>query len=487
MSRTPRKATRPHSPFLSARSNSTSEGITKKPNTIPRAPGAMPLIGHTLSVLHDPWSFVAALATSDDKLVRVSLGPLDVVVVCDPELTRQVLHDDRTFDKGGPVFDVLRKVIGTGLGSCPHSLHRRQRRLIQPGFNQGRIAAFTPTIVDEIETMTSSWRHGQILDVPSQMLELTIRTIMAAMFSDALPPAAVRIAMSDVTTLFNGLYSQLATPSALRRLPIPGNRRYRKANTRLRATLAAIITDRRTAENNYDDLLATLLSAHDNAAETDALEEGKCLNDAEISDQAVTFFMAGSETTAAVLGWALHLLALHPDIEERLHIEVDRVLAGGAAHFVDVPKLELTRNIITETLRLYPAGWLFTRTVAADTRLGEYALPPGTTVVYSSYLIHHRADLYDAPERFDPDRWSSERAVTTPGAYIPFGRYARKCIGDNFALTEAVLALATITAHWELRHIPGKQIQPAKALTLRPRNLHMRVAARRTMAAPKTP
>jgi cytochrome P450 len=153
------------------------------------------------------------------------------------------------------------------------------------------------------------------------------------------------------------------------------------------------------------------------------------------------------------------------------------VLAGAPAGFEHLPNLRLTGRVIAETLRMYPAGWILTRTVTTATHLGGYAVLPGTTVVLSPYLVHHRRDVFVDPECFDPDRW--DRTPTPQrNAFVPFGGGARRCVGDQFAVTEAVLALATITARWRLDPLPGQRVRPAAAVALHPSGLRMRATAR---------
>lgn len=156
------------------------------------------------------------------------------------------------------------------------------------------------------------------------------------------------------------------------------------------------------------------------------------------------------------------------------------MLTDGVATFEDLPRLEETRNIITETMRLYPPGWLLTRTTTVDTELGGRHVPAGTDVVISPYQMHHRADLYTDPERFDPDRWGPERAkAISRSAHLTFGAGARKCIGDSYGMTEATLALATIAARWRLEPIPGRKVKAAPyALALGPKGLFMRTVVR---------
>jgi pentalenene oxygenase len=441
-------------------------------STIPTAPAALPLFGHTLPLLRDPRSFLLSLPAQGD-LVRIQIGPAAAVVVCTPELTHEVLCDDRTFDKGGFFFDRFRELLGDGIGTCPRSQHRRQRRLLQPAFHPQRLPDYAQTMVTQIAAAVGRWRNGQIIDVPTELMAITGRTLLATMFSNSLPAPVLHQALDDLAAIFAVLYWRMLTPPRLDRLPTPGNRRYYHARTRLRHAIGSAVADRRIEGVDHGDLLSAMLAARD-------LDSGNgTLTDAEVVDQVVSFFIAGTETTALTVAWALHLLADHPAVERRLHTEIDPVLAGRAATHSDLPHLGLVNCIITETLRLYPPGWIISRVVTTDTRLGDHRIPAGATVIFSPYLIHHRSDLYPDPERFDPDRWLPEHANTVRrDAYIPFGGGARKCIGDQFGVTEAVLALATITAKWRMERLPGLRVRPAVAASLRPRGLSLRVTAR---------
>ncbi|MDT3396011.1 cytochrome P450 [Streptomyces sp. B1866] len=442
-------------------------------DSVPTAPSALPLLGHALPLIRTPLAFVRSLP-AHGELVRIRLGPLAVMVICDLDLTRQALLDDRVFDKGGPLFDRMREVLGDGLATCPHGEHRRLRRLAQPAFHSARLPGYAQAMTARIDEVIGSWHAGQTLDVLAEMMTLTSRVTAATMFSGTLPPTEQGQILDDVTTVLNGVFWRMFLVPPLDRLPTPGNRSYEQARARLRDTFDRIIAQRRAEGTDHGDLLSALIAAHDPE------DHGGGMTDAEIRDTIVTFFIAGTESTASNVAWALDLLARHPEIEQRLHTEVDAVLGGAPAVHADLPRLELTGRVITETLRLYPPNWLFTRTVTADTRLGGHLLPAGTTVAYSAYLIHHRPDLYDRPEVFDPDRWDPGRPQPPRHAYLPFSTGARKCVGDTFGMNEATLALATITARWRLTHSPGHQARPVPRTTLRPRGLRMRVTPRTT-------
>ena len=433
------------------------------------APGALPLLGHTLSLVRSPLRFLTSLPAHGD-LVGIRIGPIEAIVVCTPELVRQVLLNDRVFDKDGPFFDRTREAFGDGLATCPHGVHRRQRRLTQPAFHPARLPGYARVMTKHIAEVTASWRDGQVLDVLSEMMTVTARTAVETMFSDAPPPAVLGAVLTDFTTILAGIYTRALIPPPLDKLLVVGNRRDDRARVRLRGIIGRVITDRRASGAERGDLLSTLLSARDPT-------DSQGLSDTEIIDQVMTFFLAGSETTANTLAWAVHLTSRQPDVEHRLHAEVDAALAGAPARCEDLPKLELAGRVITETLRIYPPAWMLTTTT--DTHLGGHPIPAGSILFYSPYLPHHLPDHYPDPDHFDPDRWTDTHNAPPPReAFIPFAAGARECIGDTFALTEATLALATLTARWRLRPLPGHHVHPARGILLHPRELRMRATPR---------
>ncbi|HZB32362.1 MAG TPA: cytochrome P450 [Streptosporangiaceae bacterium] len=437
-----------------------------------RAPGALPLVGHLVPLLRDPLGFVRSLPAHGD-LVEVRLGPVKTIVVCTPELTRQVLRDDRTFDKGGPVFGRFREIAGNGLVSCPHADHRRQRRLLQPAFRPARLSGYAAIMAEQISEGIGSWPAGQVIDVTAEMQLVAGRTGVATMFAGALPAAMLGPLVDDLNLLLAGIYGRVLRPSPLDRLPTPGNRRYDRVRARLRRTLGELIATYQTGGIDHGDLLSIVLATRDPAGDDRGLSES------EVVDQLVTFFIGGTESTAVTLAWALYLLGRHSEVEERLHREVDQVLAGPIATFADLPGLDLTRRIITETLRLYPPAWMLTRTATTDAELGGHLVPAGTALAFSPYLIHHRADVYTDAERFDPDRWDDRYAAAPPrDAVIPFGGGARRCIGEAFGMTEAIIALATIAAHWRLEPLSDREVRPAPGFAMIPKDLRMRVRPR---------
>lgn len=451
----------------------------RRGSTVPLAPGGLPLLGHAVAILRSPLGFLSSLP-DHGGLVRVRVGPLTTIVVCDPALTLTVLRDDKTFDKGGPFFDRVRESMGDGIAACPHDRHRRLRRLLQPAFHSSRHQLYADTMTATIGDRIGTWRDGQTLGISVEMLAITARTLAMTMFSTALTPQELSQVVDDITTTLLGLTRRMVTPPPLDRLPTPANRRYQRAMARLRRTFGRIISDRRANDTDTGDVLSALLTA------VDPEDPGRArgLSDPEIMDMIMTLFLAGSDTTASGLTYALYLVSTHPDVERSLHTEADVVLRGGTAGMRHLPDLRVTSRIITEVLRAYPPAWLLTRATTTDTTLGGHRIPAGTTVTYCPYLIHRRRDAYPDPDHFDPTRWVGRQPPRD--AFIPFGGGARKCVGDWFGETEAILALASIAARWTLRPAPGYGAHPSLGATLGLRTLQMTATCRTMPAHPES-
>ncbi|MFJ4980042.1 cytochrome P450 [Streptomyces coeruleorubidus] len=452
--------------------------------TVGTAPGIFPFIGHGIDLVRRPLAFLNSLPGHGD-LVEIRLGPQRAWMACHPDLVHQVLRDPRTFDKGGPLYDRLRMLLGDGVGTCRHQDHRRQRRLLQPEFRKARVADQVSLMGEEVESVCRAWRPGQVVDISATMLDLSTRVVSRVLFSDSLDTATAAEMRRCMATVVRGMFVRTVMPvDALFRVPTPANRRYRQASDRLRAIVDAAIAQRRrgTAQDDRDDLLAILLAA------TRADRGGTAINDQEVHGQVLTLMFAGAESTALCLASALELLGRHPEEERRLHSEVDAVLASGQPPGPDeLPRLVHTRCVLTETLRHRPPGWLFTRVTTQETELAGHRLPQGSTVMFSPYLLHHDPAVFPDPDRFLPDRWLPGQAVAVPpGAMIPFGAGSRKCIGETLALTEATVAVAFIARHWRLRHLPDYTGRLRPAASLGPRGLVM-VSEPRTRPPMGTP
>ncbi|MCX4975891.1 cytochrome P450 [Streptomyces sp. NBC_00620] len=433
------------------------EGITQ-------APGALPIVGHLIPLLRDPLRFLKTLSAHGD-LVQIRLGPQKAVVVCRPELVQQVLLHDRIYDKGGPIIERIGNALGNGLASCPHSAHRRQRRSLQPAFSRACLREYAAIMTEQIDTLTINWSDGRTVDVAEQMYTFASDTIARTLFTAPSAAPAIDTVKECLPDIFRGIYQQAVLPPSVNRLPLPSNVRYKRARGRAWAEVSKTISLYRQDDETHGDVLSMLLKTRD--------DEGGALGDAEIHAQIMTLLVAGIESTAVALTWAMHLLCQYPDVQERLRTETAEVLGTRTATWDDLPRLDLARRVITETLRLYPPGWILTRTTATEARLADVVIPPETTLIYSPYLIHHDARFNPRPDVFDPDRWLPEQQHVR-GAFIPFGGGARKCIGDNYAMTLATLALSSIVTQWRFSSAEEQPPHIEPRMTLTPHGVQVR-------------
>jgi cytochrome P450 len=436
----------------------------------PVAPGARPLIGNALQLARRRLEFITSLPVHGE-VVHVRIGPVTVYVACSPDAVHQLLADPRTFDKGGPVYEKGRELGGNGLLTCNAAEHRRQRRLVQPAFHKKRLAQYADIMVKEASAEIDAWQDGDALDVNTRMFTIANRVVTRALFSSELVRTRAEEVGRLIVMYFDGLFWRYLDPTGLvAYLPTPVNRRYRYAVRRLHAAVDEIVETYHAGGTDHGDLLSMLLSARD--------EDGDALSPTEVHDQVVNFLVAGTETTAATLAWALHLLSTRPKLSDRLAAEAG-ALEGRPLGWDALPQLALTRAVVLETLRVFPAPWLFSRTATRDAQLAGYRIPAGSSVFYSSYLIHHRPGLPEQDQEFAPERWlADDNARRAPATFIPFGSGARKCIGDEFALTEATLVLALITARYRLEPIPGELVRPIARATLRPSAYRLRLRQR---------
>jgi cytochrome P450 len=285
--------------------------------------------------------------------------------------------------------------------------------------------------------------------------------------------------MHSVDAVFMAALRRVLLPvRLLERLPTRRNRRAEASAKVVRRAVAEIIDQHQAAPEAYDDLVSLLLDARD--------EAGAPLAEDEILSEITALLAAGSETTAVVMDWLFYELGRNPELERRLHEEVDAVLAGEPITFDHFPRLTFTRMCVNEALRMYTPPWLVTRQASSDVTLGGVRLKAGTDVIWSPYALHHDPAVYPDPDRFDPDRWGADRPQPPKNAFIPFGVGKRMCIGDAFSLTEATVIAAVVASRWRLRPVQDEKVRPIGEITVHPSSLHMVAEAREPVAGRRT-
>lgn len=431
---------------------------------VARAPGSLPVIGHALALIRRPLEFVTSLPEYGD-VVEVRLGTISAYAVTSPEATWQVLvPGDRDYGKG-LLFEKIGQVAGPdGLVSTSGGKHRRLRRMIQPAFTPASIEQYFRNIRAEIDATVSSWAPGQTVLVDEAMNDLALSVITRSLFADERGERAYDIVRKTAPYMFKEIFKRAFLPGWYGRLPIPGNRKYNRTKEAIDTCVSETVAAYRESQVRNDDILSHLLTAQDG--------EGRSLSDREVVEQALNIVLAAAELPGSAMAWALHEISKNPEIERRLHDELDAVLDTDDPTLADVERLTYTGSIVNETLRMY-APWFLMRRTANTVRLGDVELPPDTEIIYSPYQLHRDARWYPEPGLFDPDRWQRGASSAPRGAFVPFSAGAHKCIGENFTLIAMKYAIAAICSRWVFRRASSKPVREVTTGAVHPSALPM--------------
>ena len=425
-----------------------------------------------LAMGRDPLGFLGGLQRTHGDVARFHMAGRRFVLLSHPDDVREVLVTDQRRYGRGYRYRTLKLLLGEGLLTSEGDFHLRQRRLAQPAFHRERIARYAQAMGAAAERWDERWqaraRDAAPVDVADEMAKLALAIVSETLFgADVMREADAVSHALDVA-----LHSATPAFAALGRwalhLPIPAARRFRRARADLDAVIYRLIAERRASGADHGDLLSMLLLATD-AEDGDARTAR--MTDLQLRDEAMTLFLAGHETTANLLAWTWYLLALHPEVAERLHVSLAAALDGRTPTMDDVPRLGYARQVLSEALRLYPPAWALGRIALEPCTFGGYTVPAGTGVLMSPYLVHRDRRWWPEPTRFDPDRWAhGAGADRHKFAFFPFGAGTRICIGEQFAWTEALIVLATLAPRWAPALAPGARIEPEPIITLRPRH-----------------
>ncbi len=410
-------------------------------------------------------------------VVRFRMPLSNGYLLAHPEQVKHVLEDNPENYWKGRVFARLKAFTGNSLVLSEGDFWRRQRRIAQPGFRRGRIAGSVPLMAERAEALLEAWERrpepSRPIDVTDQMASLALDIVARALFgaSGLTEFRELRWAVETAITLSNWVLNRMI-PIPLW-APHPKIRRAKRAMRIFDETIARLVAQRRSEPEPRDDLLGLLLDARDAVTR-------ETMDDRQLRDELVLFLTAGHETTAMGLAWTFYLLSLHPEAEARLHAELDAVLGGRLPTREDLPRLAWTRQVVQESLRLYPPAWSIPRESHGADEIGGYRIEPRSFVFVSPYLTHRHPAFWEDPERLDPERFTPERSERRHRlAWLPFGAGPRTCIGNHFALVEMQVVLATLARRVRLELAPGPPVIPDPIFTLRPKHpLRMRVRPR---------
>ncbi|KHF39997.1 cytochrome P450 [Halalkalibacter okhensis] len=440
--------------------------MTNNKKYVPKSPNGNWLTGHLKDFQKDPLGFLSSHSQDYKDITQIRFGPFTkVYVVSNPHLIKEILvTKQKSFIKSHDLR-VLRDVVGEGLLTSEKDVHLRQRRLIQPSFQHSHITNYATDMIETTQKYLEKWQDGHQYLMTDEMMNITLGIISKTMFSMDFDEGVKKIGKPIET------YMKLAVKRMRSLAPFPlwvptqRNREYKHSIESLNKVIYSIIDKRKQDQDVYHDLLGVLLNAKDE-------KDGLGMSDEQLKDELMTIFLAGHETTANALSWTLYLLSQNSEVEQRLHEEVERVIGNSPIEPKHYRDLQYTQNVIWESLRLYPPAYVIGREVDQDVDIGGYSLKKGDMILMSQYAIHRKEDYFEQPNAFIPERFENNFIRSIPTyAYFPFGGGPRVCIGNHFAIMEAVLVLACIAQRFRWKLAPDHHvIKPQPLITLRPKH-----------------
>lgn len=442
---------------------------------VPPAPGGFPLLGHIIPLARRPLEFLTACRDHGD-IVTLRLGTSPAYLVNNPDLIHQIFVTDSTRYHKGKLFDVLRPIMGNGLTGSEDPFHRRQRKLVRPAFQQNRMSGYATAMRATAADLTASWRPGRRLALDQIMLDYVLG-VLAWTLLPTQPSDVIRDIRRGLPMMMKEVLRQTILPAAVATWPTPGRRRYERARTIIYRAADEVIATYRADNTDRGDLISMLLAARD--GDTD-----EAMTDPQARDEIITMLIAAVDNVGVTLSWFFHHLGRHPDIEHRVHDEIDTVLAGQPVTHGDLARLRYTGRVLAETLRLSNPTPILSRRPTEDLTLGGVDLPRGTELMISIAALHRDRTRYPDPMRFHPDRWADDSHHDPHNrTYLPFGAGPRGCIGQDFAWISMLTIIATICAQWRLVPDPTHRVRVKQSVIPRPDTLPMTVQPRQEPTA----
>ncbi|MFD3696482.1 cytochrome P450 [Streptomyces sp. NPDC058646] len=432
----------------------------------------LPLLGSLFDLKSDSLGTYLRAQHEHGDVVRISAGPpglrAELYCVFSAEGAQQVLaSESANFRKDNPFYQEVRDSFGNGLLTSQDEDYLRQRRLVQPLFTRRRVDGYAEAVATETRSTVEAWRKAPdgVVDVSEAMMHLALRAVARILFGTDVE-ATVDVVDRCFPVITDYVLRRGYSPANVpRSWPTPANKRAAAAMDELYAVCDRIIAERRGAagpegvQDGGGDLL-TLLAA---AKSSDDRE----FDAAELRDQVLIFLLAGHETTATSLAFSLHLLARHPEQQDRAREEISRVLGDRTPEAADLDRLPYLTQVLKEAMRLYPAAPVIGRRAVAATQVGGHTVPAGADVILAPWVTHRHARYWPDPDRFDPERFTPEAEAQRPRyAWFPFGGGPRACIGQHFSMLESVIALAMILREYEVEAV-DTEIAVSAGITLR--------------------
>jgi cytochrome P450 len=404
-------------------------------------------------LVRNPLEYFLSITREYGDIICYRPAPDTAYLINHPDYIRHVLLDNqRNYHKDTYSNQAFKKTIGEGLINLEGEAWLRRRRLMQPAFHQSRLEAMGGMIVQAAQDMLDYWQkdydEGRPVDVAREMASLTMTITARALFGVDLVEE-----VKAIGEIINGVADLLEKPS---------HPRFRQAASEFALVVEHIVRERRQDFEDQGDLLSSLMIARDEESEMR-------LDDQQLRNEVMGLLLAGYETTANALTWTFYLLSQNAWACEQMRSEVHQVLGTRLPTPTDLSRLPYLRQVLDESLRLFPPAWIIGRRAIAADDIGGYHVPAGTVIAICIYALHRHPAFWESPDTFDPERFSPERAVgNNKYAYVPFSTGPRQCIGNGFGLLEASLILACVAQRFELHLSPGIEIKPQALFVLRP-------------------
>jgi cytochrome P450 len=420
--------------------------------TQPPGPKGADLFRNLLAYHFQPIRLLTRLAREYGDLVHfVNVPGANAYLVNHPDYIEEILAT-RQWNFVPYRVRALRQAQFQGVFTAQGYLHERQRRLLTPIFYKEDVEDIGCVAVEYAARLREGWREGQTLEVQRLMLrtalDITAETLFGPEFRAEAELGDAGLAVSEY--LSGRITHPFAQATDL--LPgLPSNRRFAHAIATMDRYIYRKIADRRNGDQPPRDVLTLMARARDTA-------DGSKMSDRQLRDEVVTAYTTGNGSMSSALTWTWYALSQNPEVEARVHAEVD-ALGDRLPAARDLPRLTYTRMVFEESMRMYPPVWVQARYVVNDFPLDGYLLPAGSTIVLSQFVTHHDRRFHEFPYRFDPERWTPEaRAARHRFSYFPFGAGPRDCIPENFAWVEMLLFVATVAQRWRLRLVPDYRV-----------------------------
>lgn len=382
---------------------------------------------------------------------------------CNPDLIRHILQINQKNYRKDRAYDDLAMLLGKGLVTSRGDFWRTQRRIAQPAFYKKSLDELFINMRELVENYVEGLvdQKGETLDMNKEMMAVTAQVAMKTLFSEELE-GNIKEVYDCISVAQKYVASRTFNPLSIPISYINGrHRKFKKKKSSLDRILNEIIEKRKGSGQRESDFLQMLMDARYE-------DTGEPMSQQQLLDELITIFSAGHETSANGLAWTLYLLSQHPEILERLRGELEEVLGERSVELADLKKMPYLKQVIEEGMRLYPPVWSVGREAIEDDEWNGHKIRKGTIFGLYFYHLHRHPDLWEEPEKFDPERFAEAAAKARPNShYIPFGAGPRMCIGNYFAMMEMQVILATLLRKVDFKLIPDQDIALEPLVTLR--------------------